>query len=173
MKTDRELFEAYRLDVYRLCFYMLHDKNDAEDVCQDVFITALQSDRSGISQEKSWLLKIAMNRCKTFLDRRNRGARKEKLSFLKFRPRFSESTEEIIERKIHMTEVVQLLENLPIKIRCVMVLRFVNDLSLQDIAQALNIPVGTVKSRLNKGISSLKKDTDSATYFQEKESQMI
>lgn len=166
LQSDRELFETYRLDVYRLCYYMLQNASDAEDVCQDVFVTVLRRDRSGIEQVKPWLMKIAVNRCKNHLDRRSRGMRKEWLSFLKFHPRFSETTEEKVERKERSTELLRLLGALPVKIRSAMTLRFVNDLSLQEIAQTLDIPVGTVKSRLHKGISLLQRRTDSANYLQ-------
>lgn len=37
--TERQLFETYNKDVFRMCYYMLRNKSDSEDVCQEVFIT--------------------------------------------------------------------------------------------------------------------------------------
>jgi RNA polymerase sigma-70 factor (ECF subfamily) len=155
--TDRELFETYKRDVYRLCYCMLQHRADAEDACQETFVRALLADRSGVERLKPWLLSIAANRCKSILARRRAGAYKEVVAFLLQRPRPTEAAEAAVARKETADELAALYGKLPVKIRSAMTLRYVNELSLAEIGEALDIPVGTVKSRLNKGLELLRK----------------
>ncbi|CAM4336498.1 RNA polymerase sigma factor [Saccharibacillus endophyticus] len=69
--TQKELFETYRSDVYRMCYYMLGQSADAEDICQEVFMTAFRSDRANMTNVKAWLLKISVNQCLNVLRRRS------------------------------------------------------------------------------------------------------
>ena len=63
--TFGELYESYASDVLRMCYFYLGDRQQAEDVCQDVFIKLLTtSPELQPGSEKAWLLKVAMNRCK-------------------------------------------------------------------------------------------------------------
>ncbi|WP_254362058.1 RNA polymerase sigma factor [Paenibacillus sp. MZ04-78.2] len=156
--TDRDLFDTYRRDVYYLCHYMLHNAADAEDICQEVFLKAFQTDRQGVERIKPWLLRIAVNRCKSHLDRRKRGVLKELKHFLLERRRDTEAADEALERKETELETERWLRALPIKNRTVMTLRYIHELSLQEIAETLNIPPGTVKSRLNRGLRQMRKE---------------
>lgn len=155
--TDRELFETYRTDVYYLCYYMLHNTADAEDICQEVFIKAFQSERHGIERMKPWLLRIAVNLCKNHLNRRKRGVLKELKHFLLDPDRRHEAADQHLEREETGLEVEQWLRSLPVKIRTVMTFRYINELTLPEIAETLDIPLGTVKSRLSRGLNMVRK----------------
>lgn len=122
--TDRELFEAYRNDVYYLCHYMLQNAADAEDVCQEVFVKAFQTDRTGIASIKPWLIRIAVNRCKNHLGRRKLGSLKEIKLFLLQSVRTSEAADEAVLRMEGEQEIRRWLLALPVKIRAVMTNRF-------------------------------------------------
>ncbi|KPV60001.1 RNA polymerase sigma-70 factor [Paenibacillus sp. A3] len=156
--TDRELFDTYRRDVYYLCHYMLHNAADAEDICQEVFLKVFQTDRQGVERIKPWLLRIAVNMCKSHLDRRKRGVLKELKHFLLERRRDSEAADAALERKETELETERWLRALPVKNRTVMTLRYIHELSLQEIAETLNIPPGTVKSRLNRGLRQMRRE---------------
>ncbi len=155
--TDRELFETYKHDVYRLCYCMLQHRADAEDACQETFVRALLADRRGVERLKPWLLSIAANRCKSVLARKRAGAYKELAAFLLHRPKPAEGADAAAERKERADELAALYGKLPVKIRSAITLRYVNELSLAEIGETLDIPVGTVKSRLNKGLELLRR----------------
>lgn len=157
--NDREWFEAYWPEVYRLCRFMLKDASDAEDVSQEVFIKAMTSDRSKVDAMKPWLMRIAANECNSLLKRRNNGRRKERLLYFLTKPYAENPTEQAAERREDAEAFAELLFRLPDKLRMVIVLRYSADLSLQEISKTLNLPVGTVKSRLNRGIEMLRKLT--------------
>ena len=154
--TDHELFAAYREDVYRYCRYMLRNADDAEDLCQETFLRAFRVDRTAIAQPKSWLLRIAANLCKNHLARTRLGALKAiALQYLQPSSR-GETTEETAVRKEREDELIGILQQLPVKIRTVMAMHYVNELKLAEIAETLEIPLGTVKSRLNKGLALIR-----------------
>ena len=154
--NDRELFEAYKEQVYHLCFYMMQNRSDAEDVCQEVFVKALLADRSQVRELKPWLLRIASNECSSVLRRRKNGWAKELSAYLLTRPRISNPVEESVDQREIKMEFYQVYGRLPDKIRMVVTLRYVNEMTIPEIANVLNIPEGTVKSRLNRGIKLLK-----------------
>lgn len=158
--NDREWFEKYWPQVYRMCRYMLKEASEAEDACQEVFVKALTADRTQIQDMKPWLMRIAINECNKRLRRKGIGRSKEMLHYVLSSPLPSQSTEEIVERKETAEAFAHLLSRLPAKLRLVIVLRFSEDMTLQDIAGTLNVPVGTVKSRLNRAISMLRKLVD-------------
>lgn len=153
--NDRELFEAYKEQVYHLCYYMMQNRADAEDLCQEVFVKAMLADRSQVRELKPWLLRIASNECSSVLRRRKNGWAKELRAYLLTRPRASHSVEEIVDQREVRMEFQQLYGKLPDKIRMTVILRYVNDLTVPEIAEMLGIPEGTVKSRLNRGTKLL------------------
>ncbi len=154
--TNQELFETYRSDVYRTCYYMLGQEADAEDVCQEVFLTAFRTDWTGIEHVKAWLLRIAVNQCVNLLKRRSN--LRTKLSFYShLLVGKAEQTPEIrAEQHEAAEEWAACLARLPVKIRTVVSLRFVHDLGISEIAELLGIPPGTVKSRQHKGLKLLR-----------------
>ncbi|MBP1934053.1 RNA polymerase sigma factor [Ammoniphilus resinae] len=151
--TPREVFELYKEDVFRTCYYMLQNQQDAEDVCQDVFIKAFERDFLTIEKVKPWLLSIAMNTCRNFLKRRSRQGIWDWTKKL-MDPHSSEK--KLINEETR-SELFQILGELPEKIRSVVILRYFHDLSYEEIAEVLQIAVGTVKSRCFKGHQTLQR----------------
>lgn len=167
--TERELFEAYKLDVYRTCYYMLKNQHDAEDICHEVFIKVLDKDFNSIANLKPWILSIAMNECRNFLKK------KSKILLLKDFAGFSKNVksrqrvEEEVELAEGKEELVHLLSKLKPKLTEVLVLKYLHSLKNEEISRVLNIPVGTVKSRANKGIAILRGKLDSTDNFLNRE----
>ncbi|ANF94911.1 RNA polymerase sigma factor [Paenibacillus bovis] len=154
--TDKELFETYNRDVYRTCYYMVHHASDAEDLCQDVFITIFRSDWQQIQQLRAWIIKVAVNLCLNHL-RRRRSLRDKLLSYSQFWARPVPDTPDLLTaNRESEAEWAIHFSRLPVKIRTVISLRYVHDLSLNEIAGILEIPVGTVKSRQHKGLQLLR-----------------
>lgn len=131
---------------------MLQNKYDAEDLCQDVFAKALSEDFQSIQNQKSWLLSISMNMSRNYLKKKNRLLLKENFDFLSLiRVDNTQNIERTIQLNENKSELVDLMNKLPVRIRKVMVLKYVHDCKDREIAEILKIPEGTVKSRLFKG----------------------
>lgn len=131
---------------------MLQNKYDAEDLCQDVFAKALSEDFQSIQNQKSWLLSISMNMSRNYLKKMKRLLLKENLDFLSLiRVDKSQNIEQTIQLNENKSELVDLMNKLPVRIRKVMILKYVHDCKDREIAEILKIPEGTVKSRLFKG----------------------
>ncbi len=153
------MFEAYKEQVFRVCYCLMQNRSDAEDLCQEVFVKAIMSDRSQIRDLKSWLLKVASNECRKVLKRRSNGWIKEMRAYMMAAPRLGNPIEEHFDRKESEMELAALLGFLPGKLKGVVALRFGNEMSVPEIAEVLDIPEGTVKSRLNKAMKLLRKWT--------------
>lgn len=137
---------------------MLQNKYDAEDLCQDVFAKALSEDFQSIQNQKSWLLSISMNMSRNYLKKMNRLLLKENFDFLSLkRVDNTQNIERTIQLNENKSELVDLMNKLPVRIRKVMVLKYVHDCKEREIAEILKIPEGTVKSRLFKGKKLTKK----------------
>lgn len=155
--TDREIFEHYKEQVYAFCYYLMKNQADAEDVCQEVFVKVILADRSKVRNLKSWILKIASNECSNIIRRRKTGLMKEIRNYLLSRSQDFNPVEERLYRQETKEELKGLYSKLPVKIRKVVVLRYINELTIPEISKVMNIPEGTAKSRLNKGHKLLNK----------------
>lgn len=155
---DRALFQTYKEDIYRYCLHMLRSRTDAEDICQEVFVKAMLADRSKVEHMKAWLMRIASNECRSLTRRRMNGSRKEKKAFtVNFPLRPSQSVEHRYERAETADEFGRLLNKLKPKVREALLLYYMADLTAAETAEALDIPLGTAKSRINRGLKMLKK----------------
>jgi RNA polymerase sigma factor (sigma-70 family) len=131
---------------------MLHQRQDAEDMCQEVFVKAIQSGFKSIEKQKPWLLSITMNMCRNHLKRKNKEALLIRLKQIFV----TESVENTYEGKEMQSELQIKLQQLPERIRSVLVLKYLHQMKNEEVAQILHIPVGTVKSRCNKGLKQMR-----------------
>ncbi|AJS61418.1 hypothetical protein UB51_06010 [Paenibacillus sp. IHBB 10380] len=162
----------YNKDVYKTCYYMLHNASDAEDVCHDVFITVFRQDWRRIEYIKTWLMRVTANQCLNHLKRNRSLKMKEQMNQQLSHGSFGKSIDSVIEERETAEEWSGFMSQLPHKIRVVISLRFVNDSSLSEISEILQIPLGTVKSRLHKGIKLMRKILDEHGYEEPREEKM-
>ncbi|QSF43937.1 RNA polymerase sigma factor [Paenibacillus tianjinensis] len=157
MQSNRELFEAYNKAVYRTCYYMVHDAADAEDLCQEVFITVFRSQWQDVEYIRAWIMKITVNACLNHL-KRSRSLQQKVAENLHLWNGNSETpVERLIEQKETALEWAVYMSKLPAKIRAVLTLRYMHDFSLAEISEALSIPLGTAKSRQHKGLKMMRR----------------
>ncbi|MHC4324997.1 MAG: RNA polymerase sigma factor [Planctomycetota bacterium] len=165
-KGDSEAFEAlyhrYRDWVYRLAWRFTHNRADALDVLQETFIYLL-SKFPGFeltSSVTTFLYPAVKNISITISSKKNR-LKSDEDTISELAAAESEETE------LCRTELAAVLAILPDEQREVVLMRFVDDMSLQEIAAALKIPVGTVKSRLHNSLRTLRCDRRTQDYFLE------
>ena len=143
--------QTYQQDIYRLALSILDDSSEADDATQEALLAALRALDSfhGASSLKTWLFSITVNICRTRLQKQKRreGLRQILSGILLARrtPSVEESaieneSDEALWRAIHTMDE---------KHRIPIVLRYYHDLSVAEIASILQIPEGTVHSRLN------------------------
>ncbi|WP_199613615.1 RNA polymerase sigma factor [Paenibacillus alkalitolerans] len=155
--TERELFETYNKEVYRTCYSMLGNAMDAEDVCQEVFITVFGQNWASIEYFRTWLLRVTVNHCLNHIRKRRSLRTKEALLRMFTLRTADRPADAVVEEQETASECASYISLLPEKIRMSVSLRYMNDLSFQEISEVLQIPVGTVKSRVHYGIKMLKK----------------
>jgi len=151
------LFHLYKNLVYRTAFLMLDSREDAEETLQEVFLKVYRSLRSYRPEKaafSTWLYRITMNLC---LNRR-RNRRFFVLPLKHAQPVAQMQSTSLEGHASGTDEVRQGLLHLSAKLRAVIVLRFYWDLPYADIAQILGIPLGTVKSRLDQALKTLRKE---------------
>ena len=137
------LFHRYRDDVYRLAVNYIRSPQEAEDVCQTVFLKLLEQPDLMPGREKAWLMQVTANECRDLL----------RSSWWK-RTVPLEQAFQI--PKTEADETIYLLRKLPPKYRVVLYLHYYEQYTTAEIAQLLKIPTGTVSTRLKRARERLK-----------------
>lgn len=161
-----EIVELYKDKVFQLCFRMLGNSHEAEDISQDAFIRAyINIERYNIDRKFStWLYRIAANLCidrirkkkpDYYLDAEVAGT--EGLTLYSQIPASQLAPDEEVS-KIELQEIIQNeILKLPEKYRAVIVLKYIEELPLLEISKILDLPIGTVKTRIHRGREALRK----------------
>jgi RNA polymerase sigma-70 factor (ECF subfamily) len=166
-----ELFDRYRSMVYGLAFQILGDREEALDLSQEVFVTIYQKLNyfRGESSLKTWIYSITVHRAANRSRWWNRLRRRGTISLEEHLDKGSESDfctssnsgfqspeEALLKQEEHM-ELQRLLLNLPVEQRIPLILRDIQGLSYEEIAESMKISLGTVKSRIARGRETLKR----------------
>ncbi|MGE5398203.1 MAG: RNA polymerase sigma factor [Chitinophagales bacterium] len=149
-----ELLHAQEGRLFRVAMTMLGNESDALDALQQTAEQAWKkrhSLRGGDAVFPAWIKKILVNRCLNILRARKRSIPTDPFAILDLEPP-QERTD-----NYEIDLVWDFLITLPLEQKRILVLRYLADLSLKEIARELKIPLGTVKSRLNNAHSQLKK----------------
>ncbi len=167
---ERVRFEEEALDladqVYRVARGLVSSKEEAEDLVQDTYARAFRSWRSFTpgTNLRAWLLRILTN---LNIDRGRRVQRSPDMQSLEERDYYlydrleatsGDKDEDRVIERLSQDDIVDALAGVPHDFRDVVVLVDIGDFSYADAAQILDIPVGTVMSRLHRGRRILKKE---------------
>lgn len=146
-----EIVNRYERRVWAICLRMTGDPEDARDASQDAFITAFRSLGSfrGEAQLSTWLHRVAVNASLDVIRRRTR-RRTEPLEEAGERPSDAPGPDEEAVRAHRAAEVHRALAHLAPDHRAVVVLHDLQGLQYPEVAEVLDVPVGTVKSRLHR-----------------------
>jgi RNA polymerase sigma-70 factor, ECF subfamily len=160
-----EIVEIYKNSVYQLCYRMIGNQHEAEDLAQEAFLRAYVNIKSFNQELKfsTWLFRIATNLCidrirkkkpDYYLDAEVSGT--EGLTMYSQIPSSTPLPESQLESlELHATVQKEILK-LPEKYRSVIVLKYIEELSLNEISEILDLPLGTVKTRIHRGREALR-----------------
>ncbi|MGE0529016.1 MAG: RNA polymerase sigma factor [Bdellovibrionales bacterium] len=140
------LVRRFQTDVLNLCYRLLNHSQDAEDVTQEVFLRVFRSLKSWDSSRplKPWIMGIAINRCRTFLSQRSR--RPDLVEYL-----HDTVASKPIDNVNELTHEIKLaIEDLRVEYQSVFVMYHEQGLPYEDIAVAMDRPVGTIKTWLHR-----------------------
>lgn len=161
-----EIVELYKDKIFHLAYRMLNNRHEAEDIVQETFLRVYKNlDRYDENQKFStWIYRIGTNLCIDRLRKRkpsysldadmNDQEGMDGYSMIPSDDRTPESEMLLSEtqRIIH-----QAIETLPAKYKTIMILRYIQDMSLQEISEVLTLPVTTIKTRVHRGREFLRK----------------
>lgn len=147
-----KLVAFYYPDILRYCLWHTPNRQAAEDATQDTFLKAIRHLDAYVHRGKfrAYLYKIATNVCIDY-------SRKKVAEQL---PDDLPEYDSQLERIESDTNFVWLLRNLPDEQREVVLLRFVHELKIREIAEIIGVPLRTVQSRLRSALKRLEKDFD-------------
>lgn len=159
---DRQAFETlldrYETRVYRLALRFTNNVPDAEDVTQEVFLGIYRSlpNFRGLSSLSTWIYRIAMNHCLEYRRKRRLDCIPYNEELMLTSQDWREDPEKSAARGELSSQVEAALSRLSPQHRDVVVLHELQGLTYQEVATLLNVPVGTVKSRLSNACRRLR-----------------
>lgn len=156
------LYQKYHQDLFRFLFYMVKNKELAEDLVQEVYIRVLKAyDRfEGNSSERTWLFSISKN---VAIDhfRKQKGWKKwlfEKMDFSSAQISDDEPLpEEIVQQREEIKNIYKCLDECTMDQKMVVILRYVHELTISETAEALSWTESKVKTTQHRAIKSLRK----------------
>ena len=157
-----ELVRRWERRIFALTYGMLGREEDARDATQETFLAAFRNLRGfrGEAKVSSWLHRIAVNQCIS----RQRRAKVRSESALddeqdhdagSFATPVSESPLRVVEGRQETLAVRRAINSLPIELKQVVVMKEFEELTFREIADALDLPLSTVKSRLYTALKQL------------------
>lgn len=163
--TFEEIFTAHKDKVYTLCYRYLQQEQEAEDAVQEIFVKIFKKKDSfrAEAQMSTWIYRISMNHC---LDVLKSKKRKERINHLINRLPFMENitetnkTENKLEDKEAFERIQKLILQLPENQINVLVLNRLEGISIEEVAQIMNISYKAVESLLQRAKQNLQKQLD-------------
>jgi RNA polymerase sigma-70 factor (ECF subfamily) len=152
------LFERYQLPLYVYVFELVRDEQTSLDIVQETFIAAVRH-IAGLQADEnfgSWLFGIAHQKCVQLWRKQNRAARwRDEIAYAT--ADLESSPDDLLLRREQEAEFLLLLDQLSLPQRTALLLHFMEDFSLEEIARITGTSLGTVKSRIHYGKRTLRK----------------
>jgi RNA polymerase sigma factor (sigma-70 family) len=173
-RAFRVLLEKYERAVFSICLRMVRNRDEATDLAQESFIKVFGSlDRYNPAFAfSSWLFKITSNLCIDHLRKRristlamDEPVEGEKGEFTRQYEAPDPTPDEIFSRNEKMQKLEAGIAALPEHYRIMLVLRHQEDMSYEEIAESLSIPLGTVKARIHRAREMLKAILEEGDFF--------
>ena len=141
IESIESIVNSYGDILYRLCFIMLKKESDAEDIVQETIIKYIEKQPPFKDYEhiKAWLITVAKNKCKDLLRYRKRHTH------------FDIDEMRELPKQTPDSGIFEILMTLPEKFRLVLVLHYVEEYKIDEIAKMIEKTPSAVKMRLQKG----------------------
>jgi len=169
LESFNQLVLRWERPIYALAYRVIGREEDARDVAQETFLRAFRalSGFKGQAKFSSWLYRITLNLCRDWIRRERRtpvAQMPEGLDLIEMAGEAtpSESIEDLVARKEIGRAVARAMATLPEEQRTAIILKEYHGLTFQEIADLLDCPLSTVKTRLYQGLSVLRKQLDRA-----------
>ena len=164
LEAFNEIVSRYQGQLINFVGRLLSDRITAEDIVQETFLRVFRNKHryKEIAKFSTWIYTIAGNLARTELRRRKirnffsisqRGETEKDYEI----PDGSIDVERQVASRMGEEIIMKQITKLPIYFREVIILRDIQDLSYEEIAKILNVPLGTVKSRVNRGRNQIQK----------------
>ena len=164
-ESFNQLVNRWERPIYALAYRTLGREEDARDVVQEAFLRAFRGLKGFKGQAKfsSWLYRITLNLCRDWM-RRNRRAPlvqvpegDDATDMAEQIPSPAESVEVLVARREMSAAVAKAMAELPDEQRTAILMKEFHGLTFQEIADALDCPLSTVKTRLYQGLTVLRR----------------
>ena len=159
------LVRRYKDQLLNYVYRFVNNRVDAEDIVQETFLRVFKNKHyyKEIAKFSTWVYTIAGNLAKTELRRRKRRKIFSVSNFVNDERDFDipdgeRTPDQAVDGSIKDSIIQQAIDKLPPKFKEVILLRDVQGFAYEEISQILNIPLGTVKSRVNRGRLKLQED---------------
>lgn len=141
-----ELIEEYKLPIYKTAKAILKDEDDVCDAIQDTCLSIYKNINNLENEKyfKTWVIRITINKCYDIISKHK--LNDEKIA--KIQSNVSEIQSSFDSNIIAKTDLEKAMSLLEEDLKLVTVLYYYNDMSISDISEVINIPKGTVKSRV-------------------------
>jgi RNA polymerase sigma-70 factor, ECF subfamily len=164
LDSFNQLVLRWERPIFALAYRVIGREEDARDVCQETFLRAFRALKGFKGQAKfsSWLYRIALNLCRDWIRRERRQPIAQAPEGIDLIELASESTptesiEELVARRELGRAVARVMAQLPDEQRTAIILKEYHGLTFQEIADLLECPLSTVKTRLYQGLTVLRK----------------
>ena len=167
LESFNQLVLRWERPIYALAYRVIGREEDARDVCQETFLRAFRAlgGFKGQAKFSSWLYRITLNLCRDWIRRERRQPLAQTpegidLVELAGEAEDTESVEELVARKEIGAAVAKAMALLPEEQRTAIVLKEYHGLTFQEIADMLDCPLSTVKTRLYQGLTMLRRQME-------------
>ncbi|REE78563.1 RNA polymerase sigma-70 factor (ECF subfamily) [Paenibacillus taihuensis] len=149
------MIDRYHNSIFKYCYHMLRQRQDAEDACQDIFVKTMRSlnNQKNIQSEANWIYRIAHNHCLNILKKRR---------LLRLLPFIQEWNVDFFQNAslAHVEsslDIDRLLSGLSSEERSIMVLRIIEDKSFEEIGAIINYSSATTRKKFERSRRKLQK----------------
>ena len=164
LDSFNQLVVRWERPIYALAYRVIGREEDARDVCQETFLRAFRAIRGFKGQAKfsSWLYRITLNLCRDWMRRERRAPIVQApegvdLIELAAEPEGGATVEDLLSRRELTQAVARVMATLPEEQRTAIILKEYHGLTFQEIADLIDCPLSTVKTRLYQGLTVLRR----------------
>lgn len=170
LDSFNQLVLRWERPIYALAYRVIGREEDARDVCQETFLRAFRAlgGFKGQAKFSSWIYRITLNLCRDWIRRERRqpvAQAPEGIDIVELAGETAvpaESVEDLVARREMGQAVARAMANLPEEQRTAIILKEYHGLTFQEIADLLECPLSTVKTRLYQGLSVLRRQLETA-----------